>query len=69
MLGEGWIGYEKLVLSKLEELQSDVKELTDEIGKLKVEIAMLKVKSGLWGAAAGLVPFGLFIAYTILGNQ
>jgi hypothetical protein len=64
-----WGSYERLVLSKLDELSEDVKEIQQEQGRQRIDIAMLKVRSGVWGAAAGLVPFGLYVAYALLGGQ
>ena len=65
---EGWGAYERMVLAKLEELGDDVKDIQREQTRQGVEIAMLRVKSGLWGATAGLVPFGLYVAYALLGG-
>lgn len=64
----GWGTYERLVLAKLDELGEDIKEIQKEQVRQRVDIAMLKVKSGMWGAAAGLIPFGLYIAYALLGG-
>ena len=65
----GWGSYERLVLAKLEELSEDIKEIQKNQARQNVEIAMLRVKSGLWGATAGLIPFGLWIAYALLGGS
>jgi hypothetical protein len=65
---DGWGSYERLVLAKLEELSDDIKEIQSTQARQNVEIAMLRVKSGLWGATAGLIPFGLWIAYALLGG-
>lgn len=65
---DGWGSYERLVLAKLEELSEDIKEIQSTQARQNVEIAMLRVKSGLWGATAGLIPFGLWIAYALLGG-
>jgi hypothetical protein len=65
---DGWGAYERLVLAKLEELSEDIKEIQSTQARQNVEIAMLRVKSGLWGATAGLIPFGLWIAYALLGG-
>jgi hypothetical protein len=75
----GWGSYERLVLSKLEELSEDFKSLNQKIDeevkdirreqtKQDVAIAMLQVKSGVWGAVAGLVTVALYIGYTLLGG-
>lgn len=71
---DGWERYQERVLSEIHDLKADVKSIRsdiaqihmNEITELKVEIAMLKIKSGLWGAAAGLLPAGLLVAYEIL---
>lgn len=64
----GWGAYERLVLAKLDELSDDIKEIQIEQGRQRVDLAMLKVKSGVWGAAAGLVPFAMYAAYALLGG-
>lgn len=64
----GWGSYERMVLAKLEELSDDIKEIQATQSRQNVEIAMLRVKSGLWGATAGLIPFGLWIAYALIGG-
>ena len=75
--GNGWSGYEKLVLARLEQLDERLVHLDnritrmqdEEITRLKIEVAMLKVKSGLWGAAAGMLPVGLFVAFQIMAGN
>jgi hypothetical protein len=64
----GWGAYERLVLAKLDELSSDIKEIQATQGRQSIDIAMLKVKAGVWGAAAGLVPFALYAAYALLSG-
>ena len=64
----GWSLYEKLVMSKLENLEREVRELRQEQGDSAIDIAMLKVKAGAFGVVGGLLPFGLFVAYQILGG-
>ncbi len=41
-------------------------ESAREIGKINAEIAVLKFKSGLWGAAAGLIPAVVAVLYVVL---
>lgn len=65
----GWSAYQRMVLSKLDEMAEDIKEIQREQGRQSVEIAMLKVKAGMWGALAGLAPFGLYVAYALLGGH
>ena len=74
--GNGWSGYQRLVLSRLDTLDNKVEQLgedihemqRDDINALKIEVAMLKVKAGIWGAAAGLLPAALFVGYQLLGS-
>ena len=65
----GWSAYQRMVLNKLDEMSDDIKEIQREQGRQSIDIAMLKVKAGVWGAAAGLVPFALYVAYTVLGGN
>lgn len=54
-----------------QELKTEIKSLDSkvdtllqkELPALQVELAMLKVRSGLWGAAAGVVPLALTWLY------
>ena len=74
--GNGWSGYQRLVLGRLDALDKKVEMLADDIHEmqredinaLKIEVAMLKVKAGIWGAAAGLLPAALFVGYQIIGG-
>lgn len=67
--GNGWNRYQKLVLSEIRELKGEVKALRDEQGKTKIDVAMLQVKAGVFGLVGGLLPFGLFVAYQIVGSN
>lgn len=70
----GWSGYQRLVLGRLDQLDKKVEQLGDDIhamqrediNSLKIEVAMLKVKAGIWGAAAGLLPAALFVGFEIM---
>ena len=64
----GWDQYQRLVLSKLDSLEAGMKELQKEQQESAVDIAMLKVKAGAFGVVGGLLPFGLFVAYQIVGG-
>jgi hypothetical protein len=75
----GWGAYERLVLTKLEDLSAEIKELRVDINeevkdirkeqtKQDVAIAMLQVKSGLWGAVAAVMTVALFVGYQLLGG-
>lgn len=48
---------------KMDLVRNDV---SDRVGKIKVEVAMLKVKSGLWGAAAGMIPVAIVMVMMYL---
>jgi hypothetical protein len=51
-----WSAYEKLVMSQLAGLDSDVKAIDEKLMLLRIDVAQLKVKAGIWGAVAGMVP-------------
>jgi len=53
---DSWQIWSKHVLLELERLHLGQKELKEDVAALRTEVAMLKVKSGVWGAAAGLIP-------------
>lgn len=65
--GNGWSEYQRLVLSKLDDLTSEVRDLREDQQQTKIDVAMLQVKAGVFGVVGGLLPFGLFVAYQILG--
>lgn len=67
--GNGWSGYQRLVLSKLDELQEEVRELRKDQQKTKIDVAMLQVKAGVFGLVGGLLPFGMFVGYQVLGGS
>lgn len=52
----GWSEYQRLVLGKLEQVDSDIKELERQVTLLRIDFAQQKVKAGMWGAVAGMVP-------------
>lgn len=49
------------------DLREAVWGLDNKMDALMTEVAMLKVKSGLWGAAAGLVPAAIIAIVSLLG--
>lgn len=63
----GWSRSERLVMSKLDELTEEVRGLRNDMQKTKIDVAMLQVKAGVFGLVGGLLPFGLFVAYQIVG--
>jgi hypothetical protein len=62
--GNGGSQYQRLLLAELERhseqmqaLDTKVNEIRQkDLADIKVQIAMLQIKSGLWGAAAGMLP-------------
>jgi len=62
-----WERDQRLVLSELKRNTDRIELLRTDIGGLKIEIAMLKVKSGLWGIAAGSIPFIIALSLKSLG--
>ncbi len=62
----GWIEYRRLVLSELERLNEGQEETRDEVRAIRTDIATLKVKSGLWGAAAGVIPAAIAIVWMLV---
>ena len=65
----GWSEYKRTILRQLEDLERENDKLREELTRTKIEVAMLNVKAGVFGLVGGLLPFGLFIAYQILGNR
>ena len=62
----GWSEYRRLVLHELEKHSSWMGEMDDKIDRLRTDISTLKVKSGLWGAAAGIVPAAVAIVWMLV---
>lgn len=70
----GWNGYQKLVLNKLDDHSSALNDLKEEVSELrtkditdlKIDIAMLKIKAGVWGAAAGMIPAVVAVSIAML---
>lgn len=67
--GNGWSGYQRLVLSEIRGLKDEVHELRKELQDTRIDVAMLQVKSGVWGLVGGLLPFGLWVAYQLLSGN
>lgn len=55
-------------MDKLETMDEKMGVLEAQLVLVRIDVATLKVKSGLWGAAAGLVPAALTIAIAYLGG-
>lgn len=68
-MSPGWEGYERLVMSKLEDLGADIHRVEDKVEALLIDVAMLKVKAGVWGAVAGLIPASVAVIFMVLGGQ
>lgn len=68
-LPNGWTRYEKLVLEEIRALKEEVRALRDDQGQTRIDVAMLQVKAGVFGLVGGLLPFGLFVAYQVLGSS
>ena len=67
--GDSWYEYQRLVLSELDRLNTVTGNTNTVVVEMSKEIAMLKVKSGLWGAAAGVLPVAvlLIVQYLMKG--
>lgn len=62
----GWSAYERLVMNKLETLETRVDAVDEKVVLLRIDVAQLKVKAGVWGAAAGMIPAMLTVALTLV---
>jgi hypothetical protein len=51
-----WGRYEKLVLHRLDSLDTRLEDLEEQVVLMRIELAQRKVKAGLWGALAGSIP-------------
>ncbi len=67
-MSPGWEGYERLVMSKLEDLGADIHRVEDKVEALLIDVAMLKVKAGVWGAVAGLIPASVAVVLMVVGQ-
>ncbi len=64
-----WSAYEKMVMSKLDSLDRGLLDMQEQLVLVRVDVATLKVKSGVWGAAAGLIPAAITVAFVILSGS
>jgi hypothetical protein len=55
--GNGWEQYQKLVLSRLEEIRDTSHDTEERLRRIEMEIALLRLKSSLWGGVAGMGAF------------
>lgn len=60
------MGYEDLIVYRLDELKDDTKRIEDKVEALLIDVAMLKVKSGIWGAVAGLIPASVAVVVVVV---
>lgn len=65
----GWPEYQRLVLSKLDDLKDEQQRQGEVISKMRTDIATLQVKAGVWGGIAGMIPFGLFLITKVFGGH
>jgi hypothetical protein len=54
---DDWGKYQKLVLSKLENIEESAEKLDARLRSVEIELVMLRVKSSFWGGVAGLGAF------------
>lgn len=52
----GMSAYEKLVLTRLDQLETRIESIDEKLVLVRIDVAQLKVKAGIWGAAAGMIP-------------
>ena len=64
----GWSGYERFVVKKLEEHDANFKRIDEQIVGLRVDVAGLKVRAGVWGATAGAIPACLTAILVFVGG-
>ena len=51
-----WNQYQRLVLSKLDEHQSEISQIRSHVVQIRIDVSALKIRAGVWGALAGLLP-------------
>lgn len=51
----GWNEYERLVLFRLNTLDSQMRNLDSKVSTLMTQIAILKFKASLYGTASGMI--------------
>jgi hypothetical protein len=66
-----WTQWRRLVLDKLETLESGQNEFRESIGAIKTDLAVQKVKAGMWGTVAGActAALGYFADHWISGRR
>lgn len=61
-----WAASEKLVMSKLDTLETGFKELTEAVTRLRIEMEKMKLKSGIWGLIGSALPVVAGLAWLAL---
>jgi hypothetical protein len=64
--GNGWNEYQRLVLSKLDELTEKADAMQAQLHRQNMEIAVMRVKSSVLGAVAGCVTAIVTLAVAYL---
>lgn len=68
-----WREYERLVLSEIERLSEELMQTRKSMIELRTDLAVLsntvQIKSGVWGALAGVIPAGLYLAWDKLTGK
>ena len=59
-------GFERLVLFRLDAMETAALRTEDKVDALLIDVAMLKVKAGVWGAVAGAIPATIAIVLTVV---
>lgn len=66
MSDTNWATSEKLVMSKLDTLDTGFKELTEAVTRLRIEMEKMKLKSGIWGLIGSALPVVAGLAWLAL---
>lgn len=54
---DSWNQYQKLVLTKLDDIEAVNEKVEVRLRSLELELALLRLKSSFWGGLAGLGAF------------
>ena len=55
----GWPEYQRMIMAKLDTLESQHRENAKTLVKIQVELATLKAKAAIWGGLAGTILGGV----------
>ena len=64
-----WNEYQRLVMSKLEALESGQLRTEGKLAQLQADVAVVKTKAGVWGAIAGALPVSAAILWQALTKK